>query len=398
MKGYDLMGLISKEVEINICGGNYKHYEELGYHIPRSKNKWGRMGILQGTKIIVKVEDLQKGSSTMVECMCDNCGKTYKMQYNTYNKILNVDNTIYCQKCAMKLYGIDHIYKSALKHGKTLTQWFIDNDLDINYYWDWNKNTIDPSSITHSSTREVWFKCRNADYHGSYKIKCLRFTKGNRCPYCASKKIHPKDSLGQHIVDNYGVEFLNKIWHSENEKSPFEYAQGNNEKIWWKCPIGKHEDFKRSPISSIIHGFRCPNCTYERTESMLEEKVRLYLESLGYEVLREYECTIKPRNPKTRCILPFDNEIILECEKHLIIEVHGQQHYKEGLYRSTNKSLHKSLEPKLHYQQLKDRYKKIYAIQNGYYYLEIPYWAIVNSNAYKTLIDDKIKEIVNKNY
>ena len=54
------MGLISKEVEINICGGNYKHYEELGYHIPRSKNKWGRMGILQGTKIIVKVEDLQK--------------------------------------------------------------------------------------------------------------------------------------------------------------------------------------------------------------------------------------------------------------------------------------------------------------------------------------------------
>lgn len=54
------MGLISKEVEINIVGRNYKHYEELGYHIPRSKNKWGRMGILQGTKIIVKVEDLQK--------------------------------------------------------------------------------------------------------------------------------------------------------------------------------------------------------------------------------------------------------------------------------------------------------------------------------------------------
>lgn len=87
--------------------------------------------------------------------------------------------------------------------------------------------------------------------------------------------------------------------------------------------------------------------------------------------------------------MPFDNEIILENGKHLIIEVHGEQHYFiDGYYTKTKEELHK--------RQLLDRYKRIKCIQGGYEYLEIPYTAFDKKETYKKLIDNKIKEMVDK--
>ena len=63
---------------------------------------------------------------------------------------------------------------------------------------------------------------------------------------------------------------------------------------------------------------------------------------------------------------------------------------------TTNKITKEEAEKELHYQQVKDRYKRIKCIQAGYEYLEIPYWTFNDSNKYKKLIDDKIKEIVDK--
>ena len=51
------MGLISKEIEISLSNNNIKHYEDLGYKIPRYKDRWGNLRVKRGTKIIVKVED-----------------------------------------------------------------------------------------------------------------------------------------------------------------------------------------------------------------------------------------------------------------------------------------------------------------------------------------------------
>ena len=47
-------------------------------------------------------------------------------------------------------------------------------------------------------------------------------------------------------------------------------------------------------------------------------------------------------------------------------------------------------EKELHYQQVKDRYKRIKCIQAGYKYLEIPYTAFDKKETYKKLINDKI--------
>ena len=169
----------------------------------------------------------------------------------------------------------------------------------------------------------------------------------------------------------------------------------SRKEVWFRCTINKHKDRKMKIQNATLRDYRCPQCTKEKTESIIEEKVRLYLETLGYTILHEHKCTIKPRNPKTNAIMPFDNEI---KELKLIIEVHGEQHYDQRFYKTINKCSEKEAKQKLYYQQLKDRYKRIYVIQNGYNYLELSWEMFDSKDTYKKLIDDKINEILDKNY
>ena len=116
----------------------------------------------------------------------------------------------------------------------------------------------------------------------------------------------------------------------------------------------------------------------------------MYLtEELHYSTNHEFNCTIVPINPNTNHPLPFDNEI---PELKLIIEVHGIQHYRMTDYFH-NKDGQISMEEAFEYQKWKDNFKKNYALEQGYNYLEIPYWK-VKDDSYKKLITNKIKEIL----
>lgn len=82
--------LLTKEVEVNLCASNIKHYESKGYDIPRKKNKLGKLVVPHKTKIIVKVEDLTKSSSAEIELLCDYCQKEkITKEYGTYINSLN---------------------------------------------------------------------------------------------------------------------------------------------------------------------------------------------------------------------------------------------------------------------------------------------------------------------
>ena len=292
-------------------------------------------------------------------------------------------------------------YKETMmcKQCNSFAQWGIDNICEdfLEKYWDYNKNTLDPWNIKYGSSKRVWIKCQEKDYHGSYEVTANKFTSGRRCPYCNknSGKIHSKDSLGQYVIDKYGQGFLNSIWSNKNKKSPFEYAKRTHTLVWWKCSNNKHNDYQRNIGDSVwVCDFRCPQCSQERNESVLQEKVRLYLETLGYTILHEEKCTIVPRNPKTHYQLPFDNEI---KELKLIIEVNGKQHYKlDFFHKLSAKHFNTTPEYEFYYGQVKDRYKRIIAKQKGYYFLEIPYWTDNKNEEWKQLIDNKINEILTK--
>ena len=277
----------------------------------------------------------------------------------------------------------------------SFAQWGIDNICEgfLDKYWDYDKNTVDPWIITKSSGKYVWIKCQEKDYHGSYKIVCRDFNNGIRCAYCTNNhgKVHILDALG-----TLYPEVLN-IWSDKNKKSPYEYAPMSGEYIWWKCLNGKHQNYERSIKDSTYLNFRCPECVNERNESFLQEKVRLYLEKLNYTILHEYKCTLKCINPLTNYQLPYDNEIIVN-NKHLIIEVHGSQHYDKNciFHKLSARKFKTTIEYQFEYLQYKDKYKKDFALSHGYQYLIIPYYTDDSNETWKDLINDKINDKINE--
>lgn len=450
------MGLISKTVMVRWNSFNKKHYEELGYTF----NGWGEefevkveeltksSGIrvnwsCDGCKRIMNTNYAQYNANYAKhnhKVYCKQCGhaikhgltkfKSFKEWCIENNKqdilsrwnyelnncnpsdISYKSNKKYWFKCKEHPEHMGMLRQiSVLTDNKncdfickqcgSIAQYILDNfpNKKLEDVWDYEKNNdLNPWETFRGCSKRIWIKCQNVDYHGSYELTCNGFSGGCRCYYCCnnSGKVHPKDSLGQYVIADYGKEFLNKIWSDKNEKSSFEYTCNSDKKVWWKCVDGKHDDYQRVICKSNRFEFRCPKCRNESKESVIEEKVRLYLETLGYTILHEHECTIRPKNPKTAHYMPFDNEI---KELKLIIEVHGSQHYVSDFIRNINKCSEEKAQELLHYQQLKDRYKRVYAIQNMYEYLEIPYWAINDKkDTYKKMIDNKIKEILNKNY
>ena len=273
----------------------------------------------------------------------------------------------------------------------SFAQWGIDNIGEdfLEKYWDYEKNTIYPFKIDSSASKKVYIICQVKEYHESYPISPYNFIKNKRCPYCVNRKIHPLDSLGRVLEDKE----LLYLWSDKNKKSPYEYPPWSKEKVYWKCPDDKHEDYRREIGTSNSCNFKCSKCSKEREESILQKKIRLYLKSLNnnYIILHEYNCTIIPKNPKTKMLLPFDNEI---KELKLIIEVHGKQHYKITSYTKQT-AIRRNTTPiyELHYQKVKDRYKRIFAKSREYFYLEIPYWNDDKEENWKKLIDNKISEI-----
>lgn len=113
-----------------------------------------------------------------------------------------------------------------------------------------------------------------------------------------------------------------------------------------------------------------------------------YLQKNGYEIRTEYGCSIIPINPLTKNPLPYDVEVV-DC--NLIIEVHGRQHYEEQ--GETSKWLHGLTSAEyLTKRKEYDEFKKSYALAEGFFYLEIPYWA-EEEDEFTILIDKKIAEI-----
>lgn len=313
------------------------------------------------------------------------CGKKVWLKCEKHDKYDTLCNRFYngsrCCYCS---------HAGRVHPKESFAQWGIDNVGEdfLEKYWDYDLNKLNPWKIAKSSSKKrVYLKCQENVNHGSYETIPNTFVDGHRCGYCNGQQVCESNSLGTIFPDSL------LCWSDKNNRTPYEYSSKSNRSVWWKCQSGEHEDYPRSIWRTVDSNFRCPKCVKERTESIVEEKVRKYISELGYDMNHEWNCTIIPRNPRTNRQLPYDNEII---KLKLIIEVHGCQHYRlNGLNIKNRPEL--TLEQGLHLRKLLDRYKSYYAYKCGYEYLEIPHWtADGDCERYKRIIDNKISEIISK--
>lgn len=268
------------------------------------------------------------------------CGNIYEVQVGQF---INVGKR--CGKCCQK-------YENSFAY-------HIEQELklDINDVWDFEKNTVNPYHIWKSGSEKVWVKCRNEeinklnglkkkDYHPSSLVFCNNFTKGGRCQYCTSKKVHPYDSFGYHNFDKV------MSWHPDNDISPFRITLSCNLKYKFVCEECGHE--WEASIHNINRNRWCPVCSSSKGEKKikkwLDENGINYIHDEPYfdDLLSDYSIPLRPD-----FILP---------EHKIWIEYDGEFHYKP---------IHG--EADLQRQQKYDKRKNEYAKKHSWKLIRIKY-------------------------
>lgn len=162
-------------------------------------------------------------------------------QYVMHFVTRNSDRKLECRKCnSVAQFIIDKFGEDYL-----LSRWRDDNELS-------------PWDIPHGShVVIVKLKCPVKEYH-QYEQVASSFAFGFGCPYCASKMVHPYDSLAAvypEVIDR---------WSDKNTKSPYEYAPHTDKKVWLKCPEGIHDDYLQQINNASMYGFTCRKCEIEK--------------------------------------------------------------------------------------------------------------------------------------
>ena len=293
--------------------------------------------------------------------------------------------------------------KTICKKCSSFAQHFIDlyGEDALDKYWDYDKNIFNPWEISYGSRNMIYIKCQNKPYHSSYETTPKEVLRGRGCPYCRHLKIHPIDSFASYCNEKLGDGYIDKIWdYDKNTVSPWEVAPQSNIYVYLKCTKNNNHPSYRIFLPNVFKTKHlCSQCALEHQDSTLQTSVVEYItHTYQYEILHEYDCSIKLKNPKTNRWLRYDNEVIISNDKHLIVEVHGMQHFIAdcGYNNKRAKKLHITPEEVLKDQKYRDDLKMQYALNNGYHYLVIPYWT-EQDNSYTTLIDQKIQEILSQN-
>lgn len=324
---------------------------------------------------------------TKIEFYCNICGNKWNA---TPMSILKT--TIGCPECAKKLISQKNIIRNIKTSGR-----FVELYPELAKRFDYENNeNINIQDLSPHSGKRIWWKCDICGHSWQSNVASVVDNKGN-CPKCyrnsaANNVITYRLNKNGSFADHYPELLLEWDYDKNIDFNPDKMLVKSNKKVWWKCKKCGRE--WQAKISKRTNGEGCPYC-YRFEKSNLQQKVQKYIEDkYDYNMFHEHDCSLKCRNPETNHILPYDNELIISYNTRVIIECNGEQHYKIcGLTKLAAKKYNTTPEEALKYIQWKDNYKKDYALSQGYYYLDIPYWT-EQDESYKTIIDQKIAEIL----
>lgn len=245
----------------------------------------------------------------------------------------------------------------------SFAQYGVDNvGIDfLDKYWDYEKNNgIDPWSISsRTNSVDIYIKCQDVDYHGSYRTSPSRFKQGCRCPYCSHNLTHPRDSFGQWAIDNIDKDFLTKYWGEQNKVNPFEIGQYSNKYIYIKCQEHQHHGEYRLFAYDFRTDVRCPYCTGRKT--LKEDSVGVKYPNLQQLISDKSKIDIYSTS------VGSNKDIWLKCHNHI------HKDYKTKVYRAVGRNFEC---PKCHQEQDKSYlHKKVeqYLNDNYKYHINTEY-------------------------
>jgi len=136
-----------------------------------------------------------------------------------------------------------------------------------------------------NNKKYIHFKCNNGHYH---KIKWNDWQQGSRCFFCSKNYGFDINDIRKSF-EKEGYELLSNVYINRDQYLEFKCNNGHYHKITY----GKW-----------INGQRCAKCDYEKTSSKQEKDLQDYIETLGYNIIRNDRTQIV--NPLTGYNLELD--------------------------------------------------------------------------------------------
>lgn len=252
-----------------------------------------------------------------------------------------------CKKCS-----IEYVTRLNLISKKEVKKRFSDAHGD-NFKYNW-------SSYVDTRTNMEMF-CKK---HGSFNQKpCLHYN-GHGCNKCSSIRGGLLRALDLSKVKK---RFL-KIHLTDYKYNWDSYV---NFTVPMEIICKKHGSFFQKP-QNHYKGCGCPGCSNSKGEN----KVRRYLKKNNIEFI----CEKRFYNCRNIISLPFDFYL---PDFDALIEYQGEQHYEPVNHFGGEKGFEK--------RKKRDKIKKDFAMNNGFIFIEIPYWDFKNIEPILTTELNKIK-------
>lgn len=171
------------------------YFEQIGYKIPKRKDKHGILRTSMGTTIKVKVSDLKEHSPIKLTKICDSCGKhTPNQPYQIIIKQRNIgDGKDMCSKCRR-----EEIHNRSISNGNFLFNTHphianLLNDEKVGY------------EVSYNSAKEEYFRCPICNYN--YKKIIYNVVKhGFSCPNCSVGISFPEKVIAN-ILNQLNIEY-----------------------------------------------------------------------------------------------------------------------------------------------------------------------------------------------
>ena len=261
------MGLITKEVEVLLHGNNIKWFENKGYKIPRREKKYIYKGkrtskiysVPRGTKIIVKVDDLQNGSHAEVNCECDECSKQLKMKWKTYYQS-NHNGKIYCINCAHKVFNSG---ENSSRWNTNLTDEERKNGRNIEGYLEFINKVLARDNYTCVITGKTSSEAKLVVHHLDGYDWCVegrtKVTNGITITEELHKSFHSKYGYGNNTKQQF-LEFVKKLdivlddYNGEIPTNRWIYCITDNKIIKNVKQYAKENHYSRTEIYNCCNG------------------------------------------------------------------------------------------------------------------------------------------------
>lgn len=342
MNGGEYMIIKNQKVEQKIGATNIKRFRELGY-----------TNIKIGDTILININELSKGSRTIVDVECDYCFNIIKVKYQDYVKYN--DNKYSCQKCRQRKTS-ENTLKERRKKMYTKALCFCNKN---------NYNLITPESDIFTADSRVIYECPK---HGIHDTKIYTLMLEHKCINCANEEQH---NLYRKKTDDVYNKFKQYGGILINKEDYISWSKKNLKVICNECK----DIFTTSYYAFIKHqGQVCPKCSSVISKGEIKIKNYLIKNNIKFNMQFKFD-DCRNKNP-----LPFDFYLY---DYNICIEYDGEGHYLPINRCNTNNY---NAEEVLKSIKKRDNMKTQYCKKNNIKLIRIPYWDF-----------DNIENILNKN-